>query len=105
MGGYVMNINAIEKQCQNAVSGASCTKNTSVGQFDSFQKAFVNYEKGIMEAIDKERDNDSKGNIQMSEKQWHNLKKKVDKAIDIIKDKQEEQEQRGNEHRDNVIGG
>lgn len=90
-----MNINGIETQFQNyAASGTSGTKSSSSeSTFDSFQQEIVNWEKRIKENIEKEQENDSNGSIQMSEKQWRNLMKKVDNAIDALKDDKEEQEQ------------
>lgn len=90
-----MSINGIETQYQNyAVSGtSSSTKSSSESMFDSFQKEIVNWEKRIKKAIDKEKENDSSGSIQMSEKQWRNLMKKVDNAIHTLKDNRKEQEQ------------
>ncbi|SEP41925.1 hypothetical protein [Propionispora vibrioides] len=91
----MMNITEIETQYQNyAASGTSRTKSSSSeGTFDSFQKEIVNWQKRIKEAIDKEQENDSNGSILMSEKQWRNLMKKVDNAIDTSKDNKKEQEQ------------
>ena len=90
-----MNINRIETQYQNyAVPATSGTKSSSSeSTIDSFQKMIVNWEKRVKETIDKERENDSNGSIQMSEKQWCNLMKKVDNAIDSLKDNKKEQEQ------------
>ena len=90
-----MNINGIETQYQNyAASGVSSTKSSINGStFDSFQKAIVNWKKQMKEAIEKERENDSNGSIQMSEKQWRNLMKKVDNAIDKMEQEQEEKKQ------------
>lgn len=90
-----MNINGIETQYQNyAASGAARTKSSSSeGSFDSFQKEIVNWEKRIKETIDKERENDSNGSIQMSEKQWYNLMKKVDNALDTSTGNIKEHEQ------------
>ena len=90
-----MNINGIEKQCQNyAGVGTSRTKSsTSESKFDSFQNEIVNWEKRIKEAIDKEQENDSNGSIMMSKKKWQNLMNKVDNAIDTIKDNKSGQEQ------------
>ena len=90
-----MNINRIETQYQNYVaSGTSSTKiSSSESTFDSFQKEIVNWEKRIKETIDKEQDNDSNGSIQMSEKRWRNLMKKVDNTIDTFKDNKKEQDQ------------
>jgi hypothetical protein len=47
----------------------------------------------MKDAIDQEQENDRNGSIQMSEKQWRNLMKKVDNAIDSLKDNKKEQEQ------------
>ena len=90
-----MNINGIETQFQNyAASGTSGTKSSSSeSTFDSFQQEIVNWEKRIKENIEKEQENDSNGSIQMSEKQWRNLMKKVDNAINALKDDKKEQEQ------------
>ena len=90
-----MNINGIETQYQNyAASGTSGTKSSSSeSTFASFQKALVNWEKQNKEAIEKEQENDSNGSIQMSEKHWRNLMKKVDTAINTLNDNKKEQEQ------------
>lgn len=89
-----MNINGIETQYQNyTASGISSIKSSSESTFDSFQKEIVNWEKRMKDTIDKEQENDKNGNIQMSEKQWRNLMKKVDNAIDTLKDNKKEQEQ------------
>lgn len=90
-----MNINGIETQYQNyAASGTSSIKRSnSKSTVDSFQKEIVNWEKRIKDTIDKEQENDRNGSIQMSEKQWRNLIKKVDNAIDSLKDNKKEQEQ------------
>jgi len=90
-----MNINGIETQYQNyAVVGTSRTKSSnSESKSNSFHNAIVNWEKRIKEAIDKEQENDSNGSIMMSEKKWQNLMKKVDYAIDTVKDNKSEQEE------------
>ncbi|MBP2637950.1 MAG: hypothetical protein H6Q72_3857 [Firmicutes bacterium] len=90
-----MNINGIETQYQNyAASGTASTKrSSSESTVASFQKEIVNWEKRIKEAIDKERENDSDGSILMSEKQWRDLMKKVDNAIDTFNDNKKGQEQ------------
>jgi hypothetical protein len=92
---YIMNINGIETQYQNYTpSGTSSIKSSnSESTLDSFQKEIVNWEKRMKDTIDKEQENDRNGNIQMSEKQWRNLMKKVDNAIDTLKDNKKEQEQ------------
>lgn len=89
-----MNINGIETQYRNSAgAGTSSTKSSnSKSMSDSFQHEIVNWEKRIKEAIDKEQENDSNGSIMMSEKKWQNLMKKVDNAIDTIKDNKSEQE-------------
>jgi len=89
-----MNTNGIETQYQNyAGAGTSRAKNSnSKSLSDSFQNEIGNWEKRIKEAIDKEQENDSDGSIMMSEKKWKNLMKKVDNAIDTIKDNKSEQE-------------
>jgi membrane-associated HD superfamily phosphohydrolase len=88
-----MNINGLETQFQNyPASGTSSTKSNSE-TVDSFQKVIVNLQKRLKETIDKERENDSNGNIRMSENQWLNLMKKVDTALDNLKDNKIEQEE------------
>ncbi|MBP2665498.1 MAG: hypothetical protein H6Q76_478, partial [Firmicutes bacterium] len=64
---------------------------------DSFQKELVNWQIRTKQAIDKQKENDSNGNILMSEKKWRNLMKKVDHALDASKDKIKEQEQQEQE--------
>jgi hypothetical protein len=93
---YIMNINGIEAQYQNyTASGISSIKSSSSeSTFDSFQIEIVNWEKRMKDAIDQEQENDRNGSIQMSEKQWRNLMKKVDNAIDSLKDNKKEQETR-----------
>ena len=90
-----MNMNGIETQYQNyAVSGNFSTKSSrSEGTFDIFKKEILNWKKRMKETLDKEQENDSKGIIQMSERQWSNLMKKVDTAIDTSKDYNNEMEQ------------
>lgn len=90
-----MSISGIETSYQKyALSSNSSAKSSdSASAFDSFQNELVNWEKRVKETIDKEQDNDSSGNIQMSEKQWRNLMKKVDSAIDASKDNLKTQEQ------------
>ncbi|HEX3075225.1 MAG TPA: hypothetical protein VHP30_16545 [Ignavibacteriales bacterium] len=90
-----MRINGIEAQYQNYVTyGCPATKNDSNAITpDSFQKEIENWEKRIIEAKEKERENDKNGSIQMSEKQWRNLMKKVDNAIHKTNDKLEDQKQ------------
>lgn len=90
-----MSINGIETQYQNyAASGTSRIKSSSSeSTLGTFQKEILNWEKRIKETIDKEQENDSNGSIQMSEKQWRKLTKKVDDAIDTLKDNNKEQEQ------------
>ncbi|MEN6411909.1 MAG: hypothetical protein ABFC84_03965 [Veillonellales bacterium] len=91
-----MNINGIEAQYQNYSASGNSSKrsNSSENTFGTFQKEIVNWEKRIKETIDKERENDSKGSILMSEKQWHKLTKKVDNAINTLKENNKEQEQK-----------
>ena len=102
-----MGINGIKSQYQNYAvldtSNTKCSSSESVS--DSFSKAIINWEKRIKEAIDKQLENDRNGSIQMSEKQWRNLMKKVDNAIDTIKDKQKEQLQQkeGLRSKDTVV--
>ena len=88
-----MNVNGIETQYQKfAATGASSTKSSnSENVFDSFQKELVNWQIRTKQAIDKEKENDSNGSIQMSEKQWRKLMTKVDNAIDSSKDNKKEQ--------------
>jgi hypothetical protein len=95
-----MNINGIEIQCQNyAASGTSSTKSSgSPSTFDSFLKEIVNWEKQFKEAKEKEQENDRNGSIQMSEEHWRNIMKKVDNAIDTLKDNNKEQEQEEKVH-------
>lgn len=90
-----MSISGVETRYQNsALSSNSNTKiNDRAIAFDSFQNELENWEKRVKETVDKEQDNDRIGNIQMSEKQWHNLMKKVDSAIDSLKDTVKDQEQ------------
>lgn len=90
-----MNIAGLETQYQNYAGGGASRKksNNSKSMSDSFQNEIANWEKGIKKAIDKEQENDSNGNIMMSEKKWRSLMKKVDNAIDTIKDNKNEQEQ------------
>lgn len=90
-----MNVNGIETQYQKfAAAGASSTKSSSSENvLDSFQKELVNWQIRTKQAIDKQQENDSNGNILMSEKKWRNLMKKVDHALDASKDKIREQEQ------------
>lgn len=92
-----MSINGINTQYQNyAASGTAGAKGSSgSNSFDAFQKEVVNWEKRIKDNIDKEKENDSNGSIQMSEKQWRNLIKRVDYAIDALKGNVKEQEQEG----------
>jgi hypothetical protein len=78
-------INGIETQYQKVATttGVSSTnRSSSENVFDSFQKELVNWEMRIKQPIEKEQENDSKGNIQMSEKQWRKLMTKVDNVID-----------------------
>ncbi|HEX3027007.1 MAG TPA: hypothetical protein VHR42_07250 [Clostridia bacterium] len=93
----MMSINGINTQYQNyAASGTTGAKSSSgSSSFDAFQKEVVNWEKRIKDNIDKEKENDSNGSIQMSEKQWRNLIKRVDYAIDALKGNVKEQEQEG----------
>ena len=90
-----MNVNGIETQYQNcAAAGTSGTKSSgSENVSDSFQKELANWGIRTKRAIDKEQENDSNGNLLMSEKQWRNLMKKVDHVLDASKDKIKEQEQ------------
>lgn len=83
-----MNISGIEIKHQlYAPSGNSDSKSSSCdGTFESFQEELANWEKRVKETLDKEQDNDNSRNIQMSEKQWRNLIKKVDGAIYTLKD-------------------
>ena len=94
-----MNVNGIETQYQKfAAAGASSTKSSSSENvLDSFQKELVNWQIRTKQAIDKQKENDSNGNILMSEKKWRNLMKKVDHALDASKDKIREQEQQEQE--------
>lgn len=89
-----MSINEINTQYQNyAASGAvNVKKSSSSSTFESFQKEIVSWEKRLKDNIDKEQENDINGSIQMSEKQWCNLMKKVDSAIDTLKANIKEQE-------------
>lgn len=90
-----MNIKGLETKYQNyAASGTSCTDKNSSSEstFASFRKELVNWEKRIKEANDKEKENDSKGSIQMSEKQWDKLMKKIDTAIGTSEDNMKERE-------------
>ena len=89
-----MNINGIGTQYQNyTAAGASSIKSSSSeSMFDSFQKEIVNWKLRVKQAMDKEKENDSTGSIQMSEKKWRNLMKIVDPAIDTSKDEKKEQE-------------
>ncbi|HWR30493.1 MAG TPA: hypothetical protein VN631_11750, partial [Negativicutes bacterium] len=66
---------------------------SSENVLDSFQKELVNWQIRTKQAIDKQKENDSNGNILMSEKKWRNLMKKVDHALDASKEKIKEQEQ------------
>lgn len=93
----MMSINGINTQYQNyAASGTTGAKSSSgSSSFDAFQKEVVNWEKRIKDNIDKEKENDSNGSIQMSEKQWRNLIKRVDYAIDALKGNVKEQKQEG----------
>ena len=102
-----MNINGIETQYPNyAGTGIySAKSSSSESTFASFQKELVNWEKRTKEAIDKEQENDSKGNIQMSEKQWRKLMKKVDNAINTVKDNEKEQEKAGKLIRKDTAAG
>lgn len=90
-------MNGIETQYPNYAAPAtySAKSSSSESTFASFQQELVNWEKRTKEAIEKEQENDSKGNIQMSEKQWHKLMKKVDNAINTVKDSEKEQEKAG----------
>lgn len=92
-----MSINRINTQYQNyAASGAvSVKKSSSPSTFDTFQKEVVSWEKKLKNNIDKEQENDINGSIQMSEKQWRSLMKKVDSSIDTLKDDNKKQEQEG----------
>lgn len=93
-----MNINGIETRYQNyAAAGTSGTKSSgSENVSDSFQKELANWGIRTKQAIDKEKENDSNGNLLMSEKKWRNLMKKVDHALDASKEKIKEQEQEKN---------
>lgn len=102
-----MSISGIEIKNQNcAPSGNTNSKNNSrAGTYDSdsFHKELVNWEKRVKEALDKEQEYDSSGDIRMSEKQWRNLMKKVDSAIEHIEEsikeniKDQEQEAKKNQ--------
>lgn len=89
-----MSINEINTQYQNyaASDTVSIKKSSGSNTFDTFQKELVSWEKRLKDNIDKEQGNDSNGSIQMSEKQWCNLMKKVDSAIDTLKANIKEQE-------------
>ena len=87
-----MNISGIDTKYQNyAPTGNSGSSNGSVNVFESFQDELVNWEKRVKETLDKQQENDKSGNIQMSEKQWRDLMKKVDCAIDTSNDNIKEQ--------------
>lgn len=90
-----MNINGTQAQYQNYTAfGTSKTKQpSSKSTADSFQQEILNWQKRVKEAIDKERENDSNGSIQMSEKQWRKLMEKVDNALNTFKDNEKEREQ------------
>lgn len=90
-----MSINGIETQYQNytGIGTSSKKSNNSKSMSDSFQNEIVNWEKRVKEAIEKEQEKDSNGSILMSEKKWCSLMKKVDNAIDTIKDNKNKQEQ------------
>lgn len=91
-----MNINGVETQSQNyAAYGVSSTKSgSSESTLDSFQKEIVNWQKRVKAALEKQQENDKNGNLEMSEKQWHNLMKKVDSAIGTLTDDNKEQAQK-----------
>lgn len=94
-----MSINGIEAKYHSYVaSGSPAAKNNNNAVTpDSFQKEIENWEKRIIEAKKKERENDNNGSIQMSDKQWRNLMKKVDNAINTTNDKLEDQKQEEND--------
>lgn len=94
-----MSISGIETKYQNnAISRDSSAKsNDSDSAYESFQNELVNWEKRIKDNIDKEQANDNSGNIQMSDKHWRSLMKKVDSAIDTFKSTVKEQEKEENE--------
>lgn len=87
-----MNISRIETERQNYSSDCSSSKSSnSASASDLFQNELFNWEKRVKAALEKEQENDNSGNIQMSEKQWRNLMKKIDSAIDTIKGRIKEQ--------------
>ena len=90
-----MNINGIGTKCKSFTApGASNIKSgSSESMFDSFQKEIVNWKIRVKQAMDKEKENDNTGSIQMSERKWRNLMKMVDPAIDTSKDKENGHEQ------------
>lgn len=98
-----MRISGIEAKYQNCPTSSNARpKGSSVSAFDSFQNELVNWEMRVKGTIDKQEENDSSGNLQMSEKQWHHLMKKVDSAIDSLENniKEQEKEMKNTPHKD-----
>ena len=82
-----MRINGIETLYQNhATYSTSGTKNSSNASTFDFQKEIDKWESRIKETLDKEKENDKNGSIQMSEEKWRTIMKKVDSAIDTYED-------------------
>lgn len=101
-----MNTTGIETQYPNyAASGTSKKSSRTESRSGSFQNEIENWAKRIKEAIDKEQEEDRKGSIQMSEKQWRNLMKKVDNAIDTLQasNKEREQEEKKQSQETNLV--
>lgn len=90
-----MSINRIGTPYYNGAEPglASVKPSSSESTITSFTQEFANWETRIKAAIEKERENDRNGSIQMSEKQWRKLMSKVDHALDAVKEKREAQKQ------------
>ena len=90
-----MNISGIDTKYQNYTTSGNpnIRRSGNASAVDSFENEIVNWEKRVKENLDKEQENDKSGNIQMSEKQWRNLIKKVDNAIDTFNENIKEQKQ------------
>jgi uncharacterized protein YdcH (DUF465 family) len=93
-GESFMSISGIETKHQNYAPSSNHSPKISScdSESDSFKNAVVNWEKRIKENIDKEKENDRSGNIQMSDKQWRHLMEKVDSAINALKNNIKERE-------------
>ncbi|MBW7571341.1 hypothetical protein [Caproiciproducens faecalis] len=100
-----MSINGIATRYQNhatySTPGAKNSSNTST--FD-FQKEITKWESRIKETLDKEKENDRNGSIQMSEEKWRTIIKKVDSAIDTYQDNIKEQKQEDKKQLEEKIG-